>query len=97
MPHIDYTDYIKNKLIKQGYDSKPASMVAHEIINVDLLLQPVVDSWLSGEETDYSSHGYSIKGLMKSRGMTYPAALLTIDWLIKEPKKAIESLKKGNR
>ena len=29
---------------------------------------------------------------MEERGMAYPAALLTMDWLIKEPKKAIESL-----
>lgn len=27
--------------------------------------------------------------------MTYPAALLTIDWLIKEPEKAKKSLEKG--
>jgi hypothetical protein len=29
---------------------------------------------------------------MKERSMTYPAALLTIDWIIKEPDKALKSL-----
>jgi len=27
--------------------------------------------------------------------MTYPAALLTMDWLIKEPEQALKSLEKG--
>ena len=27
--------------------------------------------------------------------MTYPAALLTIDWLIKEPENAIRSINRG--
>jgi hypothetical protein len=30
---------------------------------------------------------------MEKQRMTYPAALLTIDWLIKEPNKAKEALK----
>ncbi len=97
MAQIDYTEYIKNKLIKQGYDNKPASLVAAEIVNVAPQLQSLVDNWLNGVESDYSSHGYSIKELMKSRRMTYPAALLTIDWVIKEPANAIASLKRGDR
>ena len=97
MAQIDYTDYIAKKLASQGYTSKAASMVAAEIVKVDNGLNPLVEKWLNGEEVDCESHGYSIFGLMKSRGMTYPAALLTIDWLIKEPEKALESLTKGNR
>lgn len=95
MPQIDYKEYIQNKLIKQGYDRKPASLVAAEIVNIAPQLQPIVDNWLNGVEADYSSQGYSILGLMESRGMTYPAALLTIDWLIREPEKALESLNRG--
>lgn len=72
-------------------------MVANEMINVDRRLLPLVEKWMNGENVDYSCHNYSIFELMKSRGMNYPAALLTIDWLIKEPEKAKKSLMKGIR
>ena len=39
----------------------------------------------------------SRNSLRNKFGMTYPAALLTMDWLIKEPEKAIESINRGIR
>lgn len=97
MTHIDYKDFVAKKLTSQGYNSKAASMVAMEIVKVDNRLNPLVEKWLKGEEDDFKSHGYSIFGLMKSRSMTYPAALLTIDWLIKEPEAAKKSLERGKK
>lgn len=97
MAHIDYTEYIQNKLKAQGYPEKASSIVAIELTKVDDTLKTLVEKWLKGNEDDYESQGYSIKTLMKSRNMTYPAALLTIDWLIKEPVAALKSLSKGNR
>lgn len=91
------TDKIKTKLKEQGYDNRSASMVATEMVKVDNDLNALVVDWLNGKEPDFEAQGYTISGLMKSRGMTYPAALLTLDWLIKEPEKALESLKRGTR
>ncbi len=90
-------DIIETKLKEQGYDSKSASLVAAELLKVDCSLNSLVEDWLNDKQTDFEAQGYTISGLMKSRGMTYPAALLTIDWLIKEPEKAINSLKRGVR
>lgn len=97
MPHIDFKDYIISKLIKQGYPAEASAIVAKELIHVNEVLQPIVNKWLNGEENDYECHGYSVLDLMKSRGMTYPAALLTIDWLIKEPEKAKKSIERGKK
>lgn len=88
---------IKDKLIDQGYNDKAAAMVASELVKVAPCLRSHVEGWLNGEIFDHESHGYSVSGLMESRHMTYPAALLTIDWLIKEPEKAKKSLDKGIR
>lgn len=95
MAHIDYKDYIRNKLKKDGYPDKASAMVALELSNVDSQLIPLVEKWLNDNEENYESQGYNIFDLMKSRRMTYPAALLTIDWLIKEPEKAKKSLENG--
>lgn len=88
-------DSIIQRLINQGYDAKSASLVASELQNVTPSLRPLVEAWLNGEQRDYEAEGYTLQGLMDSRRMTYPAALLTIDWLLKEPAKARASLLRG--
>ena len=39
--------------------------------------------------------GYSYKTLVENYGMKPIGAFLTLDWLIREPQKALTSLKKG--
>lgn len=88
-------DIIKAKLLEQGYDAKSATLVASELTKIEPSLELLLNDWLGGKETDFEAEGYSISGLMKSRRMTYPAALLTIDWLLKEPSLAQVAISKG--
>lgn len=90
-------DYIYNVLLRRGYDEKSAQLVAVELMDLSQPLDAYLVKWMQDESDmqDYSLHGYSIKRLMEERNMAYPAALLTIDWLIKEPNAAIASLKRG--
>ena len=83
---------IKQILVQRGYDNRSAQMAAHELIQLEVSLQPLDDAEC---KTDFEAHGYSITSLMEKRRMTYPAALLTIDWLLKEPEKAKLSLSRG--
>ena len=43
----------------------------------------------------YAVEGFSILEFMSLYNMAYPAALLTIDWLIKDPQTATTAIKKG--
>ena len=86
---------IKDTLLRHGYSKEAATLVASELIQIAPPLENHVKEWMEGRTPDFESLDYSISGLMVSRQMTYPAALLTMDWLLKEPTKAIESLKKG--
>lgn len=88
---------IKTILLDRGYSERNASLVARELLQLSEQLRPLLSRWISNEEEtlDYEAHGYTIRGLMTNRGMTYPAALLTIDWLIKEPEQAKRSLTRG--
>lgn len=90
-------DYICNVLLGRGYDEKSAQLVAVELMDLSQPLDAYLVKWMQDESDmqDYSLYGYSIKELMEERNMAYPAALLTIDWLIKEPDAAIASLKRG--
>lgn len=91
-------DIIIATLVKRGYGDRNAAIVTDELLKLSEELMPLFENWLSREEKkDFISHGISLVSLQSERGMTYPAALLTIDWIIKEPEKAIQSLKKGTR
>ena len=53
------------------------------------------DSIISEEESDYHVVGFSLLELKRKFDMTYPAALLTMDWLIKDSENAIRSINRG--
>ena len=44
---------------------------------------------------DDTVEGFKLSELNQKFDMTYPAALLTIDWLIKEPERAMRSINRG--
>ena len=90
-------EYIYNVLLDRGYDEKSAQLVVTELMALKEPLDIYLEKWIqnASDISNYDAHGYSIKQLMEERNMTYPAALLTIDWLIKEPDAAIMSLKRG--
>lgn len=89
---------IENILIQRGYNQEDAASVAADLANVSDCLKAVLDKWLlDGSESDYEAEGYTILGLKEQFEMTYPAALLSIDWIIKEPDEAVECIKRGIR
>lgn len=60
-------------------------------------LKPILNAWLEEgtEDSDIDFHGYSVNSLMRNHGVRFTGALLTLDWLIREPEKAAEALRKG--
>lgn len=90
-------DYIYNVLLERGYNEKYAQLVATELMTLNKPLDVYLEKWMRNESdiSDYDAHGHSIKQLMEERNMTYPAALLTMDWIMKEPDAAVASLKRG--
>lgn len=87
---------IKNILVSKGYTERQALVVASELLQMDDSLQQGLRRWLVGEEeTDYAVEGFKLSELKCRFDMTYPAALLTINWLIKEPERAIKSINRG--
>ncbi len=94
---MDAKDIIK-KLTENKYTERQAPLVANELLHLDASLRPLLKVWVKdNEETDFESEGYSITYFNEKFGMTYPAALLTIDWLIKEPAVAKDAISHGIR
>ena len=89
---------IKEVLLERGYTDKQVNAVIYDLMIIDESLKEGFSLWLESEkETDYTIQGIALSELKNKFGMTYPAALLTMDWLIKEPEKAIESINRGIR
>lgn len=87
---------ISRILQDRGYSEKQSVRVAAELQYIDDNLKSHLNKWLvSEEESDYYAEGFSLLELKRKYDMTYPAALLTMDWLIKEPENAIRSINKG--
>ena len=91
-------DNLKKCLLERGYNMRETEILSEDLSVVDKALIPCLEEWmLSGKESDFSSHGFSVKGLMQKYGLKYPAAVLSIDWVIKEPDIAIPAIQKGIR
>ena len=89
---------MKDILINRGFTEKQASRLAEELSNIDERLKDALDKWLKdGTETEYMAESISIIGLKQQYEMTYPAALLSIDWVLKDPDNAVKCIKKGLR
>lgn len=88
---------IYRTLKERGYSEHSTKLLLPDLMRLSVPLDRMLQAWLNNEreQPDYSCNGYSIHGLQRERGMKYLAALLTIDWLIKEPEKAKRSLAKG--
>lgn len=86
-------------LIERSYPENAAITVAQKLTTLKGKFKGAASEWLStGHEAEVAANGYSTKSLMERfPGMTYPAALLTIDWLNRDPEKAKHTIEKGIR
>lgn len=75
---------------REGYTQKRAILLMKECQNMSKELIPLFDKWLheASAKEDFTTQGYSLLTMMQQRKMHYLAALLDVDWLIKEPEKA---------
>lgn len=89
---------IKDILLQRGYSQPGAETASADLMSIHQALQPCLEAWISnGVETDYSIDGFSIKGIMQKYGMKYPAALLSVNWILNDPQTAIPIIKRGIR
>lgn len=61
------------------------------------LVKKALETFLqTNEHEEINLFGYSVQNLIAQQSMNEIAAYLTLDWIIREPDKAIKSLKKGH-
>ena len=87
---MDKNNVTKVLTEREGYTQKRAVLLANECQNISEELLPLFEKWLqdTSVKEDFTVQGYSLLNMMQQREMHYLAALLDMDWLIKEPEKA---------
>lgn len=85
-------------LKSHGYNDKQIKFVSEKLSSIDESLKECLNKWIDKNiMTEVNVSGISLKQLMAKYNMEYPAALLTMDWLKREPDKALKSIKRGIR
>lgn len=80
-----------------GYPPRGAEIVWGRLDELDASIAPSFLKWWSqGTEPNVEVHGYSVQRLEQEHGMNPIAAFLTLDWLVREPERALESLRRGH-
>jgi len=89
---------IKSRLIQEfGYSEKGAELVTRQLLQLDpKLADAFARWWQDGNTTDIEIEGFTMQRLINEHDMNPIAAFLTLDWLIREPNKALISLAKGH-
>lgn len=84
-------------VLRFNYSEQEACMLCNDLDNLDQTLVPVLSRWIKNgncsDSTEYC--GYSINSLCMEFEMNFIAALLTLDWIIKDPEQAIPALQSG--
>lgn len=89
---------IIQSLLEKGYNGIQAKRLSVSLAKLSPSLLERFFIWTkTGEEKDFESHGLSIKGLMSKYGLKYPAALLSMDWVERDPETAVKAINKGIR
>jgi len=91
---------IKSKILvlyPDTYTSENIMPLLAKIEHMDPNLRSDLEHFLStGDITTKEVEGYTVEMLMKEHSMNEIAAFLTLDWIIREPQKALKSLQKGH-
>lgn len=82
---------------RMGYSEQDATLLCNDLTLLDPSLAPALNRWVTAgicsDATEYG--GYSIDSLCSEFEMNFVAAILTLDWIIKEPEQALPALKSG--
>lgn len=90
------------KLIMQRMNCTEATAkaIASDLKKLNPQLRPMLEAWvnnkpLPGRNVKY--HGYSLDDLTAQFGLKFTGAILTLDWLIRDPDAALKAIRYGIR
>lgn len=94
---MEKEEYINWLIGELGYPRKGAEILFEQYIQADSTIQKALEDYKESKKIpEIKVEGYSVQILQEEQHMNIIASLFTLDYLIKDPQKAIRSLKKGH-
>lgn len=94
---MDTQTLIESLTQDYGYPPDGAALVADKITRLTAPVDQAFSAWWqTGQPPTIELQGYTVERLMNEHTMNAIAAFLTLDWLNREPDKALAALKKGH-
>lgn len=89
---------IENILKEEKYPDYMLEKTIEKVERFDSTVMKIFEEWSkSGEEPTLSIEGFSYHQLVDEYGMKPVGAFITLDWLLRDPQKAVAALKRGIR
>ena len=83
-------------LVECGYPTHMIEGTARKILNFQPRVAMAFQAWCEGDYSpDITVEGYSFADLTQQYGMKPIGALITLDWLLRDPQNAIAALRRG--
>lgn len=84
------------KLAERGYEDIAGKVMSEKLSTVDPMFISAIKQWLdSGSEMDFEISGIKLSELKNKYSLTYAAAILSMDWLLRDPESAKRSFERG--
>jgi|SRR3990172_3538034 len=94
---MDAQSLIPRLVSEFSYPQAGAQLVADKLVSCSPEIRVAfLELWNTGRLTEMQIEGYTVQRLMTEHHMKPIAAFLTLDWLRRDPQKALASLKKGH-
>jgi hypothetical protein len=94
---MDRTELAASLVEDFGYSTRAAEIAAARLLGSRSEIREAFRLWRArGVQPTLCIAGYTVDRLIREHGMLPVAALLTLDWLAREPSRAAESLRKGH-
>ena len=92
------TEAIIDRLITEGYPAAQAPAVAERLLALPGPFSDAFVLWMdSGELAQVESDGYSLRSLVDDHDVKMPGAILTLDWLRRDPEAARQTIHRRDR
>ena len=89
-------DLIERLTNEWGYPAYDAELMAEDIERLQpMLREPFEHWWNTGELPTVEVEGYTAASLTTEHDLTPPAAMTTLDWLLREPEVAKATIQRG--
>ncbi|MEZ6234369.1 MAG: hypothetical protein R3B68_09280 [Phycisphaerales bacterium] len=95
---LEDTAAVASRLVKEfGFPEHGADIVAAKLgrLSPDLATQAEA-WWTRGAAISMEAHGHTVESLRRDHGLGDVAAILTLDWIMREPEKALRQLARGH-